>query len=173
MKKVVYGCFWFVLLCTSIVPFGLYFLFFPFRRIRDAVARAFAYIYSRSAIFFTGSKYEIEGKENLPEGNFLAVANHQNVLDIPVVICAVSQKIGFIAKKELFRVPMLAMWMRLLGCVSLDRSNARKSAAAVQKGVRKLLRGYNLLVFPEGTRSTDGKIKRFKQMMRQGKLMKS
>ncbi len=162
MKKFVYGCFWIILLCTSVVPFVLYFLLFPFRSSRDALARAFAYVYSRSAIFFTGSKYQIEGKENLPEGSFLAVANHQNVLDIPVIICAIPQKIGFIAKKELFKVPMLAMWMRLLGCVCLDRANGRKSALAVQKGVKKLLLGYNLLVFPEGTRSKDGKIKRFK-----------
>ncbi len=162
MKKIIYGCFWCILICTSVLPFILYFLLFPFRQIRDKTARAFAIFYSRSAIFFTGSKYEIQGKENLPQGSFLAVSNHQNVLDIPVIICAVPDKIGFIAKKELFRVPMLAMWMRLLGCVSLDRSNAKKSVLASQKGANKLSRGYNLLVFPEGTRSTDGKIKRFK-----------
>ncbi len=162
MKKFIYGCFWIILLCTSVLPFVFYFLFFPFRGFRDKIARGFAYVYSRLAIFFTGSGYQIEGRENLPEGSFLAVANHQNVLDIPVIICAVPQKIGFVAKKELFKVPMLAMWMRLLGCVSLDRSNPRKSANASHKGAQKLMRGYNLLVFPEGTRSVDGKIKKFK-----------
>ncbi len=162
MKKFVYGCFWLVLLCTSILPFVLFFLLFPFRKIRDCVARSFAFFYSRSAIFFTGSKFAVVGRENLPTGNFLAVANHQNVLDIPVVICAIPDKIGFVAKKELFKVPMLAMWMRVLGCIRLDRLNARKSASAVLKGVKKLERGYNLLVFPEGSRSKDGKIKKFK-----------
>ena len=162
MKKYIYGGFWVVLLCTSVLPFVLFFLFFPFRNFRDRIVRLFAFIFSRLAIFFTGSQYEIVGKENLPEGNFLAVANHQNVLDIPAIVCAVPQKIGFVAKKELFKVPMLAMWMRLLGCVNMDRSSIRKSAVAVQRAAERLSQGYNLLIFPEGTRSKDGKIKKFK-----------
>ncbi len=162
MKKKLYFTIWALIFLTSGIPFVLYPLLSPMRKLRNAVIRAFAFFYARLSILATESKFQIVGRENLPETNFLAVCNHQNLLDIPVIICAIPRTIGFIAKSELYKVPILAMWMRLLGCIGLKRSSAKASADVFRKGVKKLKSGQNLIVFPEGTRSRDGKIKKFK-----------
>ena len=162
MKKKIYTAIWGLIFLTSIVPFVLYPLFSPLKKIRDKITRAFAFFYSRLCILAADSRFEVVGRENLPETNFLAVCNHQHLMDIPVIICAVPRKIGFVAKSELYKVPILAMWMRLLGCICLRRSSAKSSADAFHKGVRKLKSGQSLLVFPEGSRSRDGEVKKFK-----------
>nr|WP_242850094.1 lysophospholipid acyltransferase family protein [Clostridium polynesiense] len=70
--------------------------------------------WSRHTLKVTGMSYEAYGKENIPEGNCLYVSNHQSLFDIPLIIDAVSKPLGFVAKKELKKVPILIHGLKKL-----------------------------------------------------------
>jgi len=93
----------------------------------------------------------------------VVASNHQSLFDIPSIIVALDKAFGFLTKKELFRMPLFGRAMRRLGCVSIDRADpqsARKSIAVAAAQVRA---GSSLVVFPEGTRSPDGRLLPFKK----------
>jgi 1-acyl-sn-glycerol-3-phosphate acyltransferase len=90
------------------------------------------------------------------------ISNHQSLLDILVIMAWSGKTPGFMAKKELIYAPLLNFWMLLLQCVFIERANVRKSALAIDKGVRAIRRGNPMVIFPEGTRSRTGEIEAFK-----------
>ena len=110
-----------------------------------------------------GIKVKIQGEENLPNCNCLFVSNHQGYFDIPALIYATNRPIGFIAKKEILKYKFLSYWMIKIHCVFIDRENIRESMTAINKGAEYLEKGYNIAVFPEGTRSKGPKIGEFKK----------
>ncbi len=119
--------------------------------------------WSKFMIWGTGSKVEVEGLENIPVNNALFVSNHQGDFDIILILGYIPRHIGFMAKAELDRIPILNIWMRILRCVFMDRKSLKKSAIAISKGIEHLKEGYSLVIFPEGTRSRGGPMKKFKQ----------
>lgn len=107
---------------------------------------------------------EISGRENVPEApgrKIIIMSNHQSQLDIPALTKAMDRLTGFVAKRELSRIPLLHYWMRQLGCVIIDRSDKRGAHQALEKAAREM-GGTPLVVFPEGTRSRDGRLLPFK-----------
>lgn len=99
-------------------------------------------------------------RENLPaerDTPRVFVCNHQSQLDIPAVVAGVEEGVGFVAKKELGRIPILAFWMRAVGCVFIDRSDRHGARKALEKAARGL-GSRPLVVFPEGTRSKTGRL---------------
>ena len=130
---------------------------------RDACAHAAARKWARTAITANGSVIKISGIENIPvSGGVLFVSNHQSNFDIPILIGFVPRDKGFIAKAELAKIPVFSMWMRALGCVIINRNDARQSLETLTLAAEKLKEGHSLVIFPEGTRSSDGKLGRFK-----------
>jgi len=119
--------------------------------------------WARQMIALAGGRVEVTGLENLPaQGGVLFVANHQGAFDIPLLVGFIPGLKGFVSKKENFRLPIVSTWMRLLGCIVIDRGDLRQSAAAIARGVRDLRSGRSLIVFPEGTRSRSGRLNRFR-----------
>jgi 1-acyl-sn-glycerol-3-phosphate acyltransferases len=108
-------------------------------------------------------KVSTEGAENIPEGNFLVVANHQGNLDIPCIIYSLNRRMGFIAKKEMENIPLISYWMKKINCVFMDRENIREAVKSINKGVEILKSGNVLAIFPEGTRSRGSKMGEFKK----------
>lgn len=107
----------------------------------------------------------VNGRENLPtEGPVLYASNHQGYGDIPIC-CAVLDTIqfGFIAKEELFKIPVFGKWMLRIRSLSMDRDDARAAMRAIEAGVSYINDGFSLLIFPEGTRSQGGPVKEFKK----------
>ena len=130
---------------------------------RDACAHAVARKWARNAITANGSVIKVKGIENVPvSGGVLYVSNHQSNFDIPIFLGFVPRDKGFIAKIELLKVPVFRKWMKNLGCIFIDRKDARKSLTAISQAAVKLKEGHSLVIFPEGTRSSDGKLGRFK-----------
>jgi len=130
---------------------------------RDACAHAIARDWARTAINANGSIIKVTGIENVPaKGGVLFVSNHQSNFDIPIIIGFVPRDKGFIAKMELLKVPVFRTWMTNLGCVFIDRKDARQSLSALSQAADQLKEGHSLVIFPEGTRSSDGKLGRFK-----------
>ncbi|MCF0224161.1 MAG: 1-acyl-sn-glycerol-3-phosphate acyltransferase [Fibrobacter sp.] len=107
-----------------------------------------------------GIKLNVVGKENIPpEGNFVLVANHQSFLDINVLWPSVSIT-SFIAKGELWKIPIFGWVLNRIGCIPVDK-NPRKNANMGKLIVEHLKKGHIISVFPEGHRSSDGRMLNF------------
>lgn len=116
-----------------------------------------------SLLKLAGCDIEVIGEENIPKDrNVLFVSNHQGNFDIPVLIKHLEKPKGFIAKKEMEDFPMVSSWMKDMPCVFMDRDNPRESIKAIKEGTEILKAGHSLVIFPEGTRSSDGNLGEFK-----------
>lgn len=110
-----------------------------------------------------GANVKVVGLENIPKDTaVLFVSNHQGNFDIPLLMSAIDVPKGFIAKKELEKIPGISMWMRYIRCIFMDRDNLRKSAQSIIEGVKTLKSGYSMVIFPEGTRSKGSEALEFK-----------
>jgi 1-acyl-sn-glycerol-3-phosphate acyltransferase len=89
--------------------------------------------------------------------------NHQSNFDIPVLLGRIPIQFRWLAKAELFKIPIFGRGMRGCGYISIDRSNRKSAFHSLKEAARKIRDGVSVLVFPEGTRSTDGKIIPFKK----------
>jgi 1-acyl-sn-glycerol-3-phosphate acyltransferase len=106
---------------------------------------------------------EVRGRANVPRNEACVVmANHQSFYDIPVVILAVPGRMTFVAKAELFRVPVFGRAMHTAGIVKVDRKDRAQSVASLQSAVLQLRNGRHIYIAPEGTRSAGGKLGAFK-----------
>lgn len=88
-----------------------------------------------------------------PDEAVLFVSNHQGDFDIPILVGYAGRNLAFVAKKELERIPLVSSWMRLIGCIFLDRDDRRKQVTQIRETVTLLKGGLSMVVFPEGTRS--------------------
>lgn len=108
-------------------------------------------------------KYEVIGKDNLPEGPCVFIANHQAYFDIMALLYAVSGKqTGFIAKNEFSKVPLLGKWINVIRGLFIKRGDVRESLKIINQGVDLINQGFSLVIFPEGTRSQKHEMADFK-----------
>lgn len=110
-----------------------------------------------------GLKVNVIGRENIPKEACVFISNHQSILDIPVLFYGAHRVMGFIAKKELLKVPVIGYWLKVAHCVAIDRENVREAIKVIQLGAENLLRGDSMAIFPEGTRAKDGVMKPLKK----------
>lgn len=115
-------------------------------------------------LFFSGTKIDAAGVENIPlDTPVLFVGNHSGIFDILVSYTVIPTVFGFVAKKEIRKVPFLNIWMYFVNCLWIDRNNIKESLKTILKGVDQLKSGVSVFIFPEGTRSTTGKLLPFKE----------
>ena len=110
-----------------------------------------------------GMEIEVEGFENIPDKTCVFMGNHQSILDIPVMRYSTQRTLDFVAKKELAKAPLIGYWITHVKSVTIDRDNIREGMKAINQAVNNIKDGYNFTIFPEGTRSKDGKIHEFKR----------
>lgn len=110
----------------------------------------------------SGSKIYVKGHENIPEGPVLFISNHQSSFDIAILLSCIKKNKGFIAKEDMNKIPLLKIWMKELRCLFLDRNDMKKSLQTILEGIKILKDDYSMVIFPEGTRSLDGKLNEFK-----------
>ncbi len=105
-------------------------------------------------------KFEVKGSENLPQkGPFIIASNHASLIDPAVVgVACHTMPVTFMAKRELFDVPVFGRWVKAVGCLPVERNsgNFRPLKIAVQK----LREGGTVGIFPEGRRSPDGQLQK-------------
>lgn len=160
-----FAYFWLFQLCSMIVLF-VYFLLglLGWKQSQAKLLYRVTRTWARQMIAAAGGKVEVSGLENLPaHGGVLFISNHQGAFDIPLLIGYLPGVKGFVSKKENFRLPIISTWMKLLGCIVIDRGDLRQSAGAIARGIRDLKTGRSLVIFPEGTRSKSGNLQRFKE----------
>ena len=146
-----------ILTLIFVTPFGLLFLVLSFLGLKKAMSwptYRIAQGWGRILIFITGCTLKVEGKENIPaSGSVCFVSNHVGIFDIILALAHTGRPFGFIAKKELLRVPFINLWIYMLGGLFIDRKNIRKAIKTINLGIERLQNGLSMLVFPEGTRS--------------------
>lgn len=120
-------------------------------------------LWAEFTIRIIGIDLVVEGKENIPEGPCVFIGNHTSILDIPSVYSTAGRGIGFVSKMEMLKTPVIGYWIKRARCIALDRQNPRDAIKMINEGVQNLKAGYSMMIFPEGTRSLDGRPGEFKK----------
>lgn len=118
---------------------------------------------AKFALRLGGVRVRVTGRENIPQGVCLFVANHTSNVDPPAVVGAIPGRVALLGKKEVFRIPILSRALLLADFLPVDRGQRAAAIATAEKAVANLKRGVSYLVFPEGTRSHDGRLRPFKK----------
>ena len=129
-----------------------------FKNEKAAGTLAFHYIRfaCRSGVFLAGAHVDAAGLENVKrDGAALYILNHRSIFDIIITYSYMVDRTGFIAKKELRRVPLFAQWILFGNGLFLDRNDLRQGMQTILKGISYLKSGVNICIFPEGTRNKD------------------
>ena len=120
----------------------------------------------KGLVFITrmcGMSVNVEGRENIPEGVCLFAANHTSNADAPAIVGAIPRRLAIFGRKSLFDIPIVGLAFRLAKFVPVDRGNRDAALASVKLAVEYIKTGSSFLVYPEGTRSPDGRMQRFKK----------
>jgi 1-acyl-sn-glycerol-3-phosphate acyltransferase len=125
---------------------------------------AYAGLWGRIGLFLAGVKLEIENLEKIPSGQpLIFMGNHQSNFDILALYAAIPVHFSWIAKEELFRIPLFGVAMRRAGYIPLDRSDGRRALKSMEEAAGKIREGVSVVIFPEGTRTQDGNLLPFKR----------
>ena len=123
-----------------------------------------ARFWGRSILVVSGVKVSVKGLSNVDlTAPYIYMPNHQSNFDIPVLLGHLTVQFRWLAKMELFKIPIFGRAMRNVGYISIDRSNRQSAIESLQVAADKIKSGVSVLIFPEGTRSRDGKIRPFKK----------
>ncbi|MBP7652980.1 1-acyl-sn-glycerol-3-phosphate acyltransferase [Candidatus Dependentiae bacterium] len=151
-----------VVIITVIVSI-LIFLFVTFKK--EKKARKTFKNWGKYLFKLTGSKLEIEGLENLDSSeNYLFCPNHTSAFDIYILSGYLPYNFAWISKETYFKIPFVGAAMKKLNCIEMNRSNPKKSFAALKKAADIIKqKKLSIAIFPEGTRSLDGNLQDFKR----------
>lgn len=115
-------------------------------------------------LFLSGTKVDVIGRENIPDNQpVLYVGNHRSYFDIVIGYRLIKGECGFIAKKEMEKIPFLRRWMKNIHCLFLDRKNIKEGLKTILAGIDKVKHGISIWIFPEGTRNRDAGMMEFKE----------
>lgn len=102
----------------------------------------------------SGVNVTVKGLENIPKDTaVLYVGNHRSYFDILVGYTTVPDLVGFVAKKEMLKFPLLRSWMVHVNCLFLDRQDIKAGLKTILEGIEKVKNGISMWIFPEGTRN--------------------
>ena len=111
-----------------------------------------------------GIRVKIEGTENIPDNeSVIFVSNHQSLFDIELITAFIPNEFSFISKESVANAPLIGEYMRKSGHITLRRESGKKAYDTMVETINKLSTGKSLVVFPEGTRSSDGELGPFKR----------
>ena len=107
-------------------------------------------------LFVAGTKVTVIGEDRIPKDTpVLYVGNHRSYFDILTGYTTVPTLLGFVAKKEMEKIPILRTWMANVNCLFLDRKNIKEGLKTILQGIEKVKNGISIWIFPEGTRNTN------------------
>ena len=145
--------------CVLLMLLGILASFVSQRAFRRCV-----WLWGKGWLAIAGTRVRVHGREHLPPGPpAIYMANHQSNFDIPLLLTVLDDHFGFLAKIELYRVPLLRRSMIQLNCLPIDRSNRKKAMVSMERAARLIHDGQSVALFPEGTRSVDGQLLSFKK----------
>jgi len=153
----------FIYAILTVFLFLLLLVFWPFG-IRDSLLGIAKWAMNLGSRVL-GLKVKVSGRERLDRKTpYIFMANHLSFLDGPLLFWLIPRPIRVILKKEVFRIPVIGVSMRYVGFIPVDRKRMRGGKRSIDRAVRLMgRRRYSFLIFPEGTRSRDGRIQAFKR----------
>jgi 1-acyl-sn-glycerol-3-phosphate acyltransferase len=121
-------------------------------------------VWSASNLWLAGVKLDVRQLAPFPEGPAIFASNHESAIDIWVLLRIIPRNsLRFVAKRELFGIPIFGWYLRKARYVEVDRQNHTRAVAALARGAELVRGGTSLIVFPEGTRSADARVHPFKK----------
>lgn len=117
----------------------------------------------RIGLRIAGIHAHVEGLENIPPGVCIFASNHASNLDPIALTPNIPRRVALLAKKEVFTIPVLSKAIRLAKLVPVDRGDSEAAAESVDLAIKYLKEGLSFCVYPEGTRSRDGRLLPFKR----------
>jgi 1-acyl-sn-glycerol-3-phosphate acyltransferase len=119
--------------------------------------------WAKVALWISGVKVDVKGLENVDsEVPRVYATNHQSYFDIFALFACLPVSFRFVLKQELMRIPVFGSAIKSAGHVAVDRTDHRKAVKSMDEAAEKMKRGASMLIFPEGTRSEDGRLQPFK-----------
>ena len=141
----------------------LAFVSIPFDKKGDFF-RLCPWTWSKCILWTFGIRVTVKGLENLDLNlPYIFVSNHASMADIPTVMVALRGKVNIVFKKELTWVPIWGWALRYGHFIMIDRSNPRDAMASIDRAVQNIQCGQSVILFPEGTRTSSGKLQSFKR----------
>lgn len=121
-------------------------------------------IWARAGLLLAGTRLAIHGLDNIPRDQpVILMPNHASNFDILAMLAATPIQFRWLAKTELFKVPIFGLTMRRAGYIPIDRSDRRKALISMNEAARRIGDGTSVTIFPEGTRTPDGSLLPFKK----------
>lgn len=152
-----------ILFSSAIVIATLSFFGF-FRKTAELIGYYIGKGWGKTILFLSFVKIHKEILTQIPpDKKYVFAANHQSSFDIYLLYAFAPLKFVWVAKKALFNVPFLGWAMALMGHIGVERENSKNAAITLRKAVQKIKNGTSIAIFPEGTRSGDGKLLPFKK----------
>jgi len=119
---------------------------------------------TRSGLSVAGIRIAVEGLEQIDrDATYIFMCNHVSNLDPPILIPKLPRRTSVLVKKELFEIPILGRAMLMADLVPVDRRNREAAMNSMTEAEKVMERGLNMTVFPEGTRSPNGRLLPFKK----------
>lgn len=131
--------------------------------LRDRLSLLYVKLGLGGIFLFSGSKMNVNGLENIPKDEaVMFVGNHISYFDVITTYLLWKRPTGYIAKKEIKKIPILNWLMYFVHCLFLDRDDPREGLKMVLKAAEMIQDGISIVIFPEGTRSKSGELLEFK-----------
>jgi 1-acyl-sn-glycerol-3-phosphate acyltransferase len=121
------------------------------------------FAWSRSILKLAGARVVVARLPPLPDGPLIFASNHESALDILALLARLPRTVRFVAKQELFRIPVFGWYLGMGGHIAVDRGNHARAVESLRTAGAAVRGGISLIVFPEGTRSTDLRVHPFKK----------
>jgi 1-acyl-sn-glycerol-3-phosphate acyltransferase len=118
----------------------------------------------RSGLWVIGIKTKVVGMENVdPKGTYVFMSNHVSNIDPPILVPLIPRRTSLLGKKEVWRIPILASALNMADIVPVERHNRDSAIQSIRKAGEVMRQGINMSLYPEGTRSADGRLLPFKK----------
>ena len=123
-----------------------------------------AAVWAKCLLIVSGIQVSVRGYSNIdPNRSYIYMSNHLSNFDIPVLLAYLPVQFRWLAKAELFKIPLFGYAMQRAEYISIDRSNRKSAIESLKKAAQTVRNGASILIFPEGTRSPKHSIQHFKK----------
>ena len=154
---------WVVFFITTII-LGTTAIFLSLFDSSGNIPHRVARLWGKIQLRITGTRVRVQGLENIdPLKSYILISNHQSSFDILSLLGYLPLQFRWTAKAELFRIPFMGWAMTRTGYISIERDSPKKAYRSMLRAAEVVRKGTSVMIFPEGTRSPDGKLQPFKK----------
>lgn len=136
----------------------------PLSLLGENMVHRWGILWGRSALLLSGVKVSVKGAGLIPKDRSVVyIVNHQSNFDIPILYSGLPLQFRWMAKQELFNIPLFGLAMRRCGYIPIDRSDRHKAMHSMNVAAQRIGEGASVVIFAEGTRTENGRLQEFKK----------